>query len=117
MPTKNTKKRTYKPRPHAPTPRLPFKWGGRTYDLLTLAQSQSYKPSFDIDTALYVLGTFEAGYKVRESARQLVKTGMMVEVGVDQWRITKEGTEALHEGASRQKTMRKRNGIPEDSDL
>lgn len=117
MPTKSPKKRTYKPRPHTPIPRLPFKWGGCTYDLLTLAQSQSYKPSFGIDTALYVLGTFEAGYKVRESARQLVRTGMMVEVDVDQWSITKAGTEALYEGASRQKTMRRRNGIREDADL
>jgi len=70
-----------------------------------------------MDTVLYVLGTFELPYKVRESARQLMKHGLMVEVSKDEWRITKEGTEALHEGASRRKNERKRRGIREDPDL
>jgi hypothetical protein len=70
-----------------------FKYGGRSYVLLSYAKMKN-KP-FGIESVLRFTGRFVTNKDVRRSAKVLIENGSLVEVSEDMWRITPDGAQQL----------------------
>lgn len=74
---------------------MAIKYNSKSHDLLKVAKT--FNRPFTVKDVRHVLCVFDKDSRVKESARILVNSGFLKNVGVDCYVITPEGRSALYE--------------------